>query len=115
MREPVGVIRGETDQFQQLPDDRPMITGHIVHLQRLGDGGPDRHPWIEGGVRVLKHDLHLGAKLTHLFPTQRRDLLAAEPDRARGRLQKPEDAAARPSTFPSPTPRPAPGSHRDRG
>ena len=67
--EAVGVLGRQPDDGEQLlhPVGDLVVAPPEVHLEGLGEGGADRHARVEGGVRVLEHDLealpHLGQRL----------------------------------------------------
>jgi hypothetical protein len=91
------VVGREADRLEQLDDPRlelgPALR-QLVDDQRLADDRADRHARIERGVRVLEDDLHVARQRAQLVLAGPGDVLALEPDLARGRLDQAQDAAA---------------------
>ena len=61
MREAVVVLRGETDDLEQIPDPLApsLLVVDAVDLQRTTDDRADSLARVQARVRVLEHDLHL--------------------------------------------------------
>ncbi len=68
VRVPLGHSRVHPHQTQEIGDGaRSLGRRHVgVDVHELADGGPHRHPRIERGEGILKHDLHLPAQLAQL-------------------------------------------------
>ena len=49
-----------------------------VDDERLFDDLPRPHSWIQRGIRILKHDLHVAARLAHSRPRESQDVFAVE-------------------------------------
>src|SRR3989449_5216330 len=98
VRVPTQVVGRQADGVEELDDALfPQLPrrGELVNHEGLADDRPDRHSRIERRVRVLEDDLHLLAERAQRALVERRDVLCPEPDLARGRLDEPEDRAAR--------------------
>ena len=67
VREALGVIRGKTDQLEQLGHALAVVAIDLVHLQRLRDGIADSQARVERCVRILEHHLHLLAQRLQLL------------------------------------------------
>src|SRR6266545_416634 len=96
VRVAVDEVRVEADDFEQplrASPPRAAVTDP-VDGERLGDDVADGHPWVQGGVRVLKDDLHLPPHLPQLRARHLRQVLAEEANRPGGRLQELKDAVA---------------------
>ena len=66
MRIPVVPLRTEPHLLHQFENPLPTLAigvEHTMTLQWLFNGLTDGDAWIEGGIRVLKHYLHLAAEL----------------------------------------------------
>ena len=59
-------------------------------LERFADKPPRRKFWVEGGIRILKHHLHLAAVGTHLGSGNLRDIGPLEIDLSTGRFEQPQ-------------------------
>ena len=95
VREPVVVLRVEPDDLEELLH-APLALGRSpdpVHLEGFRDREADALPRVQGRVRVLEDHHHVSADRPHLLPGQLRDVLAAEDEPARRRLEQLEDAA----------------------
>ena len=87
----------QADALQKLDDARlqsPAIGGEPMNHQRLADDGADGHARTERRERILEDDLHVAGDGAQLVLAHGRDVLAFEPDLARGRLDEAENAAA---------------------
>ncbi len=95
MREAVVVLRVETDDLEQLLDAALDLGfgAELVHLQRLGDDEADALARVQRRVRVLEDHHHLAAERAHLRAREIGDVVAAELDRAAGRIEQLHDAA----------------------
>src|ERR687895_51744 len=103
VREPVHVLLLEPDLAKQLPNLRlHVLAVRAVETQRHPDYLPHPLAGIERCERVLEHHLHLAPQRLHLPAARRRDVLAAEAQRAvlrtavGGRRLRGLDAHARP-------------------
>ena len=92
------VVGVQADRLEQLrrsaPRTRAGVFASLWIDQRLADDRADRHARVERGVGVLEDDLHVAARAraARRLPSAR-DVLALEPDLARGRLDQAQDAA----------------------
>src|SRR4029079_7146670 len=89
--------RRETDPLERLARPRAKllaIADELVEAERIGDQRADRHRRIERRVRVLEDDLHPPSQRPQLRLAATVQLLAVEPDRARRRLDEPEQGPA---------------------
>src|SRR5215210_3192129 len=50
----------QADRVEELADTSIDVAAprEPVQTDRLGDDLPARHPWVQGGVRILKDDVH---------------------------------------------------------
>src|SRR6266513_199703 len=97
VRVPVGVVRGEADDLEELlhPPDLFFAAGEPVDLQRLADDVPDGHPRVERGIGVLEDDLHVPAQPAQLFLAELEDVPSLEERLPGRRLLEPQDHPAR--------------------
>ncbi len=65
--------------------------GDAVHLERLADDVARGHARVERGERILEDDLHLAPVRPELGRAQARDVVAAELNGARRRLDQTQD------------------------
>ncbi|MPN13267.1 hypothetical protein SDC9_160588 [bioreactor metagenome] len=90
VREPTGVSGVETDLPHHLDQPGAPIRGHRPAgpdppgAQRLGDAGPDSHPRVERGPRVLEDHLDRGPQKAQPSLGAPGELGAAEGDAAAG-------------------------------
>src|SRR5215813_14652190 len=87
----------ETHRLQEV--DHALLAllarlGELVNDQGLSDDRAHRHPRIQGGVGVLKNDLHVTAEMPEGPLVQRGDFLVVEDDLARRGLNEAQNAAA---------------------
>jgi hypothetical protein len=97
------MVARQPHQPHELPHARPPLRppADPVHLERLLENFPNRHPRIERGERVLEDDLHALPEPPQRLALKLRDVLSAEPDRPRGRRNEPEHEPRR-RRFPAP-------------
>src|SRR5262249_7173389 len=50
--------------------------------ERLADDRPNRHSWVQRGIRILKNDLHVAAFSTQVLFPKRQQISTIEPDNA---------------------------------
>ena len=67
----------------------------FVRDEWLGNDLPNAQPWVERRFRVLKDHLHVAPERPQLVLAHPRDVDAAEPHAARGRLVEAEDGAGK--------------------
>ena len=94
VREPVRVLRAQSDRLEELvhaPALLPPALGDPVDLERLGDDVADGQARVERRVRVLEHDLQLAPVFAHLAALEARDVVPVHDDLPRGRLDQLED------------------------
>ena len=68
-------------------------TVQAVDPKWLCDDLPDRHPWVQRRVRILKDDLNVPPHGPHLAALELGDVPLVEDDLARGGLGQPDDRA----------------------
>src|ERR1700760_1257856 len=94
-REPVVVLRVESDQLHDLLD--PLLAvravGDAVDRERVTDDRPDPAARVQRAVRVLKNHLHVTPVGTHPTTRQSADVVAVEGDLPGGDVVQPHDAA----------------------
>ncbi len=61
-----------------------------VYAKGLANNATHRHAGMQGGIGVLKNDLHLAPQLTHGLRLQRGDVHALEYNLARSGLDEPQ-------------------------
>ena len=86
------VVRLQPDHVHHPRDLRPPFArrADAVDAQTLADAVADRRARVEAGVRVLEDDLHPAPVRLQLRALERRDVPAVEVDRARRRLDEPQ-------------------------
>ena len=96
MGKPLHVMASQPHFLQKLLHPLPalLFTPYVVDGIGLSHNLLHRHLRIQGCVRVLKHHLHLPARLTEPGALHMRNRLAAEQDLALCRFQKPQDHPA---------------------
>ncbi len=97
VREAVAVLGVEAHQLEEPVDAlRALLAVPApVHPQRLRHDLADRHPRVEGGVRILEHDLHVLPHRPELLPALAGELVAPIANRPRGRGEQLKDGARR--------------------
>src|SRR4029077_16319283 len=93
MREAAHLQAAQPDLVEQRSDPLFLFlaVGDSVHLQRLTDDVAGRHTRVQRGKRILEDNLHLASVRPQRGLTQPSDVLTVEPDRARSRLDQPQD------------------------
>jgi hypothetical protein len=92
VREPLGQLRREPDQLEQLGDAALAlagIAGQAVHREDLADGSPDPDARIQRRVRVLEDHLNAPALFAKSPPAKRGEVDPVQFDRAGGRVLQP--------------------------
>jgi hypothetical protein len=89
------MLAAQPDDLEEPVDGGLPLLGRpdTVHDQPLADDLADRHPRVEGAVRVLEDDLHVAPELLHLARRRFEDVLAVEQDLATGGRDQPHDRA----------------------
>jgi len=81
------------DQFPRALDPLAVGAAKALHAHGLGHDAADRHPRVQGRVRVLKDHLHPAAVGEELVALELGDVRALEQYLAGGRLIEPNDRA----------------------
>src|SRR5690606_6342680 len=82
--------------IQQVADLLQLILAvprQVVDLERLSHDLVDRHPRVERGVGILKHDLHAAPQRTHLAGAQVGDIAIVVLEASAGRFDQLQQAA----------------------
>ena len=96
-------VRVTIDEVRIQPaDPHHLLHGALDRLaaaeaevaQRLADDRADRHPRIQGAIRVLENHLHPLPHSPQFFPVQRGEFAALDEDRAGGGREQLDDHAA---------------------
>jgi len=89
----VGDVRREADLAEQFGDAglAGLAGGDVVDREGLADDLPGGLPGVQRGERVLEDDLDVLAEPFQSFAAGLGDVLAVEPDGARGRLVEPRE------------------------
>src|SRR4249920_737311 len=91
----VGVAWVQPDDLQELADPALAVRPRAepMDVERLGDAVPDRHPRVQGRVRILEHHLDAPPEAFAFVAIERPDVLAVELDRPGGRLRERDDGS----------------------
>src|SRR5581483_806972 len=95
VREPVRMLRRETDRAQELVDSLPAAVAPVRprDLQGLADDVAHRHARVERRIGILEHDLHLAANGAHARAAPATDSAPVEVDATARRLDELENRA----------------------
>ncbi len=96
MREPVVVLRRETDGLEQVLDPlaATLLVVDPVDLEWAADDRADALAGVQARVRILEHDLHLPPNRPQRASAKPGDVTALEQDAALGGLEQADDRPA---------------------